>query len=189
MKQFRLAVLLSLAALILLVAFWNPTARTSTETPPPIQPTIEVSSSATPVQPAISPPPRIEESRAASRRDFENPLFPSSFEEIPSPIHTAQDSATSADFDQIAVMFRDFCTIAGENPVGTNAEIMKAIMGGNPKSAVLGPPEGQHVNANGELVDRWGSPYFFHQLSKDVMEIRSAGADLKLWTRDDLVGK
>jgi hypothetical protein len=54
---------------------------------------------------------------------------------------------------------------------------------------VLGPPDGQHVDGNGELVDRRGSPYFFHQLSKDVMEIRSAGADLKMWTRDDLVGK
>ena len=64
--------------------------------------------------------------------------------------------------------------------MGTNAEIMKAIMGGNPKGAQLGPPEGQTLNGNGELIDRWGTPYFFHQLSKDLMEIRSAGPDRRM---------
>lgn len=77
----------------------------------------------------------------------------------------------------------------GENPVGSNAEIMKAVMGGNPVNARLGPPEGQSVNADGELLDHWGTPYFFHQLAKDKMEIRSAGPDRKLFTVDDLVSK
>jgi len=86
-------------------------------------------------------------------------------------------------------MFRDYRTITGENPVGTNAEIMKSVMGGNPKGAMLGPPEGQLVNENGELIDRWGTPYFFHQLTKDLMEIHSAGPDRRMWTDDDIVGK
>ena len=76
-----------------------------------------------------------------------------------------------------------------ENPVGTNAEIMKAIMGGNPKSAKLGPPEGVGVNPEGELIDHWGTPYFFHQLSAEHMEIRSAGPDKTMWTIDDLLIK
>ena len=84
-------------------------------------------------------------------------------------------------------MLRAYRTIAGENPVGTNAEIMKAIMGGNPKGAQLGPPDGQTLNADGELIDRWGTPYFFHQLSKDLMEIQSAGPDRRMGTQDDLV--
>ena len=77
----------------------------------------------------------------------------------------------------------------GENPVGSNAEIMKAMMGGNPKQARLGPPEGQTVNGEGELVDRWGTPIFFHQMSATEMEIRSAGPDRKLYTSDDVVTK
>ena len=91
------------------------------------------------------------------------------------------------DFDKISLMLRDYRTLAGENPVGTNAEIMKAIMGGNPKGARLGPPEGQSLSDKGELIDRWGTPYFFHQLGKDQMEIHSAGPDRRMGTEDDLI--
>lgn len=95
----------------------------------------------------------------------------------------------TADLSKVRSMLRDYRTRMGSNPVGSNAEIMKAVMGGNPVNARLGPPEGQELNAEGELVDRWGKPYFFHQLSKDTMEIRSAGPDGKMWTTDDLVSK
>ena len=89
--------------------------------------------------------------------------------------------------DKVSLMLRDYRTRMGENPVGTNAEIMKAVMGGNPKGALLGPPEGQKLNGDGELVDRWGKPYFFHQLSRTSMEIRSAGPDQQLYTEDDVI--
>ena len=39
----------------------------------------------------------------------------------------------------------------------------------------------------GELCDRWGRPFFFHQLSGTKMEIRSAGPARQLWTDDDVV--
>ncbi len=83
-------------------------------------------------------------------------------------------------------MLRDYRSILGQNPVGSNAEIMKSMMGDNPKQAKLGPPAGQGINAAGELVDRWGTPYFFHQMSATVMEIRSAGPDRVMWTSDDV---
>ena len=66
---------------------------------------------------------------------------------------------------------------------------MHTLMGGNAKEATLGPPPGITLNANGELVDQWNTPYFFHQLSKDVMEIRSAGPDKVMWTADDVVAR
>ena len=94
-----------------------------------------------------------------------------------------------AEMEQVRTMLRDFRTRLGQNPVGSNAEIMKAIMGGNSVRATLGPPQGQSLNEDGELVDRWGKPYFFHQLSKDIMEIHSAGPDGRMWTTDDLVTK
>lgn len=76
----------------------------------------------------------------------------------------------------------------GGNPVGNNAEITAALAGDNPKHLNFIQPEaGLHLNANGELVDPWGTPLFFHQLSAHDMEIHSAGPDLKLWTYDDLV--
>ncbi len=86
-------------------------------------------------------------------------------------------------------MIIDYHTLMGENPVGTNAEIMQAIMGENGRQATLGPPEGQTLNGKGELVDDWGTPYFFHQLSKDRMEIHSAGPDKIMGTPDDIVVK
>lgn len=95
--------------------------------------------------------------------------------------------AAAIDLDKVTLMLRDFRTSMGENPTGTNAEIMTAVMGGNPKGARLGPPENQTLNGNGELVDRWGTPIFFHQLSKTSMEIRSAGPDRMMFTDDDII--
>jgi hypothetical protein len=82
-------------------------------------------------------------------------------------------------------MIRTFRDAVGENPIGTNAEIMAAVLGDNIKQARIGPPENQRLNDKGELIDRWGTPYFFHQLSKTQMEIRSAGPDRVMWTGDD----
>ena len=72
------------------------------------------------------------------------------------------------------------------NPVGENAEITAALTGKNKLGLVLIPPEHPAINSRGELCDRWGSPFFFHQLSGTQMEIRSAGPDKKLWTNDDV---
>ena len=93
------------------------------------------------------------------------------------------------DIEDIQFMLRDYRTRLGDNPTGTNAEIMKEVMGGNRVQARLGPPEGQKLNDEGELLDRWGAPYFFHQLSKNEMEIRSSGPDRAMWTADDVVMK
>ena len=93
------------------------------------------------------------------------------------------------DIEDIQFMLRDYRTRLGDNPTGTNAEIMKEVMGGNRVQARLGPPEGQKLNDQGELLDRWGTPYFFHQLSKNEMEIRSSGPDRAMWTADDVVMK
>lgn len=135
---------------------------------------------------AIAPAPPTP-ARPATKRNLANPLAPSTIPGVTPPPGADTDSATSLEFDKITVMLRDYRTLFGENPVGTNAEIMQAIMGGNPKGAMLGPAEGQTVNETGELIDRWGTPYFFHQLSGDLMEIRSAGEDHRMWTGDDLV--
>ena len=89
--------------------------------------------------------------------------------------------------DKVHHMITDYHTAMGENPVGTNAEIMREVMGANPRQATLGPPEGQTLNDKGELVDQWGTPYFFHQLSRDAMEIHSAGPDKIMGTADDIV--
>ena len=111
----------------------------------------------------------------------------------PTAVALAADTPTrdgaAVEIGKVRRMIVDFHTLMGENPIGTNAEIMRALMGGNPRQATLGPPEGESLNDKGELVDPWGTPYFFHQLSRDRMEVRSAGPDKVMGTADDVVVK
>lgn len=143
------------------------------ETPPPtpdIEPEPEL-------PPAVTPPPRaisiaaIEELPADSAPGEANPgLTPATL------------------LENVRGVFRQYYLRFHENPVGNNVEITGALSGANAKQVVfLQPDDGMRVNANGELVDNWGTPYFFHSLSRSEMEIRSAGPDRKLWTTDDLV--
>jgi len=98
------------------------------------------------------------------------------------PPDAARDEA-----DNVALNLRQYGNRFGGNPAGTNAEIVKALNGGNPQGVRFLPPELLRLNAQGELVDRWDTPYFFHQMSADHMEVRSAGPDKTLWTSDDIV--
>ena len=84
---------------------------------------------------------------------------------------------------------RQYNQMFGGNPIGTNPEITRALNGDNPRHVRFLQPDGNHVNEKGELVDPWGTPYFFHQLSASEMEIRSAGPDKVMYTGDDLVTK
>lgn len=104
----------------------------------------------------------------------------------PEPLAVLEGDA-SADLDRLDIALRDYRTALGENPVGSNAEITRAILGNNLKQVKIGLPAGSQINAEGEMTDRFGTPYFFHQLSGTRMEIRSAGPDRTMWTRDDAV--
>ena len=73
-----------------------------------------------------------------------------------------------------------------ENPVsGENFEIVEQLLGKNPKQIVFLDPESQALKGK-QLIDQWGTPYFFHALSGQQMDIRSAGPDQTLWTVDDV---
>ncbi len=127
----------------------------------------------------------------ASNAPLNSPLPTATAPTVPRPSAPGGNAADippeeiAIDVDKVTLSLRDFRTIMGENPTGTNAEIAKALNGGNPKQARL-LQQGLAQNADGELVDRWGTPYFFHQLSKDQMQIRSAGPDRQMWTDDDI---
>jgi hypothetical protein len=83
-----------------------------------------------------------------------------------------------------------YAQVYGGNPVGVNSEITAQLMGDNPKHInFITPDSGLQINDKGEMIDAWGTPLFFHQLSGHEMEIHSAGPDRKMWTFDDLVTK
>jgi len=66
----------------------------------------------------------------------------------------------------------------------------QSVVGKNPEQVnfIKGSP-GIRIDSSGNLIDPWGTPYFFHQLSGMEMEIHSAGPDKIMWTQDDLVLK
>ncbi len=92
--------------------------------------------------------------------------------------------------ENMRLAFRNYLSMFRENPVGTNPEITQALDGGNRKQThFVNEEDGLRINQRGELIDPWGTPYFFHQLSGTEMEIHSAGPDRVMWTQDDLVSR
>jgi hypothetical protein len=83
-------------------------------------------------------------------------------------------------------LFADYRYAYKENPVGSeNAEITQQLLGKNPKRIVFIDPRCAALRGT-ELVDQWGTPFFFHALSGQHMQVRSAGPDRQLWTADDV---
>ena len=56
----------------------------------------------------------------------------------------------------------------------------------NPAHERFLPDDNIALDSQGRLVDRWGTPLFFHALGNRRFDLRSAGPDKKLWTDDDV---
>jgi len=100
-----------------------------------------------------------------------------------------QQGPEQQEAEEIALNIRDFAQRFRGNPTGTNAEIVKALTGENEANATYLPSKLRRLNDQGELLDAWGTPYFFHANSATEMEVRSAGPDKKLYTHDDVSTK
>lgn len=70
-----------------------------------------------------------------------------------------------------------------------NREIIEFLQGENPDRLAWIPQGHDMLNDDGELVDRYRTPVFFHRLSGMRFEYRSAGPDRRHWTDDDIVLK
>jgi hypothetical protein len=116
---------------------------------------------------------------ASSTSAVTNEIVPDTPESVSIPPETI--------LENLRTTLRQYGSMFGGNPVGTNPEITEALQGKNPRQVNFLKADGNRVSAQGQLVDAWGTPYFFHQLSGTETEIRSAGLDRKMWTEDDLV--
>ncbi len=107
------------------------------------------------------------------------------------PGEAAADPAgePAADLERVQDALRRYRNALGGNPVGNNAEITRALLGDNLKQVKVPLPPGSSVSGSGEMLDHWGTAYFFHQLSGTQMEVRSAGPDRQMWNDDDLLQK
>jgi hypothetical protein len=116
---------------------------------------------------------------------------PADAAEEPSHLADGLNSPTGdvhADLRLVNAIFNAYrSAVRSGNPVGENSEITAALTGRNKLGFAFIPKDCPAINSKGELCDRWGRPYFFHQISGEQMEIRSAGPDMKMWTADDEV--
>lgn len=75
---------------------------------------------------------------------------------------------------------------AGNRPLSANedwADLLRGRQGGGERFL---PDRHPALSPDGKLVDRWGTPIFFHALGGGRFEVRSGGPDRQLWTADDI---
>ncbi len=70
-------------------------------------------------------------------------------------------------------------------PLPDNAAFTAFLQGKNPHRVAWIRPGHPAVSREGELLDRWGNPLFFHRESSRTTTLRSAGPDGKMWNGDD----
>ncbi len=68
-----------------------------------------------------------------------------------------------------------------------NAAITAFLSGGNRDRLAWIRPGHKAIGRDGELMDRFGTPLFFHRETGTRFQIRSAGNDRTMWTDDDVV--
>lgn len=93
------------------------------------------------------------------------------------------------DLQAMAHVFSNLQLLAkGNSPfrMGSNEEFAAALMGKNAAHEVFLKAPHPCLNGKGQIVDRWGTPLFFHVREASRIDIRSAGPDREMWTADDL---
>lgn len=170
-------------ALIGLAASWiiPRCARHHHSAPEPLPPSAPATGSATP-----PPAPAFPPDRPALSPVQPSAAFPRS------PLADALNCPATTPADDLRAIGRMLALYRerfGAYPsFGDNAQLVNALAGANPHRIALLPRDASAVSpATSELLDRWGAPYFFHAVSRDAVEIRSAGPDRELHTADDLV--
>ncbi|MBX7209476.1 MAG: hypothetical protein K1X78_14260 [Verrucomicrobiaceae bacterium] len=71
-------------------------------------------------------------------------------------------------------------------PLGANEDIAEVLRGKNKAHLRFLPDDSPVFDKLGRIIDRWGTPLYFHAESRDHLDIRSAGPDKQMWTADDL---
>jgi hypothetical protein len=101
----------------------------------------------------------------------------------------APDSTPQRDLEVLREFMKLYARANGSgNPVGLNEDITAALTGtADPNRPGQLFPRSSRAIRNGQLIDRWGSPFYFHPESSTKMEIRSSGPDKQVFTPDDII--
>lgn len=123
-------------------------------------------------------PPTLFPAREATT---ESPLF--SWERL-----LAEDGSPTEDraaLQEIVTNFLQSIPTGSRPPLGPNEEFARAFSDPEPMGEAAIPPTHPAIR-DGEIIDRWGTPWFFHQESSGSVNVRSAGPDRRLFTPDDI---
>jgi len=175
----RSATLLLLLTLATLLVWWLGSDR-SKPSPAP--------SSTSPVPPSDYapsnlPPPDLPPSSSANSTSnlVIDPGLNALADSLHDPNHPAED-----DLQIVESFLQTYGKAKGGQPIGENADITAALTGSQGHQGRVFPPNHRTVR-DGQLIDRWATPFWFHPNSGHQMEIRSAGPDRQLFTADDIV--
>lgn len=107
----------------------------------------------------------------------------------PLAVSFGSDPLTSEhEADILLEIFESYRSHFGAFPSGEdNPQFMYALMGANPGRLPIFPLNHPRLSEDGALLDAWKSPFFFHIISHDHIEIRSPGADREIYTEDDII--
>jgi hypothetical protein len=176
-KKGLLASALLLVALMLAILFYSGTvadeeASTTADALPADQ--------ATPR--AVAQPPATDSSAASGQGRSALPPHPQS------RLLGTDQLAPEAQARLVGNILQIFRESTGAYPTAEdNPGVLRQLLGANTARRGYVSPESPAIDRQGALLDAYGQPYFFHFISSQKLEIRSAGADGAYYTDDDLV--
>jgi hypothetical protein len=86
----------------------------------------------------------------------------------------AKTSRFNEDVENLFVGLQKYKERVGSYPIGSNAQVAKALQGENSKNVIILVGRKTELNEKGEYVDPWGTPLRFYFSDTGVL-IRSAG--------------
>jgi hypothetical protein len=103
--------------------------------------------------------------------------------------YAKEGGTVQADLGALAEVIGNFALLVKGReplPLGANEELAAALRGKNVAELEFVSSGSAALNDQGQLIDRWGTPLFFHAKARDRVDIRSAGPDGKMWNGDDV---
>src|ERR1700722_9161593 len=86
----------------------------------------------------------------------------------------ARTTEFNEDVDNLFYALQQYRERIGSYPVGNNAEVVRALLGNNPKNLIILVGRKKTLNTKGEFVDPWGTPLRIYFAGEGIL-VRSAG--------------
>ena len=99
-----------------------------------------------------------------------------------------KELSTAEELQLIQLAFQDYLSFVKKpyrRAIGDNRDFVEVLTGVNTYRIAPIPPQHPRINEKGELTDKRGMAFAIHPLAQDVIEVRAAGKDGVLWTKDD----